>query len=88
GSALGVVVETGDTTEVGKINHALLSVDQKTTPLVRKMHQLNKQIFLGIMVLILFLIFFTTFRHGMERSLLFSAMIALIVAMFPEGLPA
>ncbi|MDT2066352.1 cation-transporting P-type ATPase [Enterococcus faecalis] len=88
GSALGVVVETGDSTEVGKINHALQSVDQKTTPLVRKMHQLNKQIFQGIMVLILFLIFFTTFRHGMEWSLLFSAMIALIVAMIPEGLPA
>ncbi|MEG2939426.1 MAG: HAD-IC family P-type ATPase, partial [Oscillospiraceae bacterium] len=64
------------------------SVDQKTTPLVRKMHQLNKQIFQGIMLLILFLIFFTTFRHGMEWSLLFSAMIALIVAMIPEGLPA
>ena len=88
GSALGVVVETGDSTEVGKINHALQSVDQKTTPLVRKMHQLNKQIFQGIMVLIVFLIFFTTFRHGMEWSLLFSAMIALIVAMIPEGLPA
>lgn len=28
GSALGVVVETGDATEVGKINHALQSVDQ------------------------------------------------------------
>lgn len=52
------------------------------------MHQLNKQIFQGIMVLIVFLIFFTTFRHGMEWSLLFSAMIALIVAMIPEGLPA
>ena len=88
GSALGVVVETGDSTEVGKINHALQSVDKKTTPLVRKMHQLNKQIFQGIMVLIVFLIFFTTFRHGMEWSLLFSAMIALIVAMIPEGLPA
>ncbi len=32
GSALGVVVETGDSTEVGKINHALQSVDRKTTP--------------------------------------------------------
>ncbi|MGC3147870.1 ATPase, partial [Enterococcus faecalis] len=52
GSALGVVVDTGDSTEVGKINHALKSVDQKATPLVRKMDHLNKQIFQGIMVFI------------------------------------
>jgi calcium-translocating P-type ATPase len=88
GSALGIVAATGDDTEIGKINHALQSVEQQTTPLVKKMHQLNKQIFRGILVLIVFLLFFTTFRHGMEWNLMFSAMIALIVAMIPEGLPA
>ncbi|BCA84614.1 ATPase [Enterococcus saigonensis] len=88
GSALGIAVATGNATEIGKINQALQSVTGTTTPLVRKMHQLNKQIFRGIMVLILFLIFFTTLRYGMELDLLFSAMIALIVAMIPEGLPA
>jgi calcium-translocating P-type ATPase len=88
GSATGVVVATGSDTEIGKINQALQTVTETTTPLVRKMHQLNKQIFRGILVLILFLVFFTTFRYGMELNLLFSAMIALIVAMIPEGLPA
>lgn len=88
GSAEGVVVETGSNTEIGKINQALQSVQAQTTPLVKKMHQLNKQIFRGILVLILFLLFFTTFRYGLEWNLMFSAMIALIVAMVPEGLPA
>lgn len=88
GSAMGIVVATGNETEIGKINQALQSVTSTTTPLVRKMQQLNKQIFRGIMVLILFLVFFITFRYGMELDLLFSAMIALIVAMIPEGLPA
>ncbi|KAF1299992.1 HAD-IC family P-type ATPase [Enterococcus sp. JM9B] len=88
GTAVGIVVETGDTTEIGKINQALQSVQKQTTPLVRKMHQLNKQIFRGILLLILFLLFFTTFRYGLEMNILFSAMIALIVAMIPEGLPA
>ncbi|MDT2739885.1 HAD-IC family P-type ATPase [Enterococcus canintestini] len=88
GSALAVAVATGNDTEIGKINQALQSVTGTTTPLVRKMHQLNKQIFRGIMVLILFLVFFTTFLYGMEMNILFSAMIALIVAMIPEGLPA
>ncbi|MDT2494374.1 HAD-IC family P-type ATPase [Enterococcus avium] len=88
GSAFGVVVETGDATEIGKINHALQSIQTQTTPLVKKMHQLNKQIFRGILALIVFLLFFSSFRYGMDWSLLFSASIALIVAMIPEGLPA
>ncbi|MBO0452834.1 HAD-IC family P-type ATPase [Candidatus Enterococcus murrayae] len=88
GSARGIVVETGDATEIGKINHALQSIQGQTTPLVKKMHQLNKQIFRGILALIVFLLFFTSFRYGMDWSLMFSASIALIVAMIPEGLPA
>lgn len=88
GSAIGVVVATGDETEIGKINQALQSVKSQETPLVKKMHQLNKQIFRGIVALILFLIFFTAFRYGLELNVLFSSVIALIVAMVPEGLPA
>ena len=88
GSAIGVVVETGDATEIGKINQSLQSVEEQTTPLVRKINQLNHQIFKGILALIVFLLFFTTFRYGMEWQLMFSAMIALVVAMIPEGLPA
>ncbi len=88
GSALGIVVATGSNTEIGKINQALQSIQQQTTPLVKKMNDLNQQLFKGIMVLIVFLIFFSTFKYGMDFNLLFSAMIALIVAMVPEGLPA
>ncbi|MBT9718163.1 HAD-IC family P-type ATPase [Enterococcus durans] len=88
GSAIGVVVETANSTEIGKINQALQTVEQQTTPLVRKIHQLNKQIFRGIIFLSLFLIFFTTFRYGLELNFLFSTIIALIVSMIPEGLPA
>ncbi len=71
GSAIGVVVETANSTEIGKINQALQTVEQQTTPLVRKIHQLNKQIFRGIIFLSLFLIFFTTFRYGLELNFLF-----------------
>ncbi|REC32929.1 ATPase [Enterococcus pseudoavium] len=88
GTAKGVVVETGNDTEIGKINHALQSIQAQTTPLVKKMHQLNKQIFRGILALIIFLLFFTSFRYGMDWNLMFAASIALIVAMIPEGLPA
>ena len=88
GSAVGVVVETGNTTEIGKINQALQSVEQQTTPLIKKINRLNKQIFQGILCLSLFLVIFTTFRYGMDWHILLSAMIALVVSMVPEGLPA
>ena len=54
GSAVGVVVETGNTTEIGKINQALQSVEQQTTPLIedRPIEQTNFQ---GILCLMLVL---------------------------------
>lgn len=88
GYARGVVTATGDGTEIGKISQSIQSVHKQTTPLIRKMQQLNAQIFKGIMFLIVFLVFFTTLRFGMDMRLLFSTVIALIVAMVPEGLPA
>ena len=88
GTAIGAVVAIGDDTEIGKINHSLQTMTAQETPLVKKIHQLNKQIFRGIIALIVFLIFFTTFRYGLEMDLLFSSIIALIVSMIPEGLPA
>ncbi|MDN6538563.1 MAG: HAD-IC family P-type ATPase, partial [Lactococcus sp.] len=45
GSALGIVVATGSNTEIGKINQALQSIQQQTTPLVKKMNDLNQQLF-------------------------------------------
>ncbi len=88
GSSTGIVVETGDRTQIGQINQALQSVESQETPLIKKMKQLNHQLFRCIITLVLFLIFFTTFRYGFAFSGLFSSVIALIVAMIPEGLLA
>ena len=85
GTASGIVVETGDDTQIGQINQAIQSVKAQETPLIKK-KQLNHQIFKGIIGLVIFLIFFTT--YGFDLDLLFSSGIALVVAMIPEGLPA
>lgn len=53
GSAKGVVVEIGDDTEIGKISQHLKSVEDSVTPLIKKMKQLNKQIFFVLTVLII-----------------------------------
>ncbi|MGX7030135.1 HAD-IC family P-type ATPase [Vagococcus zengguangii] len=88
GTGLGIVVETGDRTEIGQINQALQTVEKQETPLIKKMNQLNHQIFKGLIFLVVFLLFFTTLRFGMDVKTLTSAVIALIVAVVPEGLPA
>ncbi|MFL2134269.1 HAD-IC family P-type ATPase [Desemzia sp. FAM 24101] len=88
GSGVGVVATTGDETQLGQINQALQTVEETTTPLVRKINQLNHQIFKGLIAFIIFLLFFATLRYGMDFNLLLAASISLIVAIIPEGLPA
>lgn len=45
GTGKGIVVQIGDQTEIGKINQHLKNVGSNETPLIKKMKQLNKQIF-------------------------------------------
>ncbi|SES97944.1 HAD-IC family P-type ATPase [Thorsellia anophelis] len=88
GSGKGVVVETGDRTELGKISQSLKSVDQTVTPLIQKMKLLNKQIFGILAILIAFLLVFSLMFRDFSSTELVSAMIALAVSAVPEGLPA
>lgn len=88
GSAKGVVVEIGDDTEIGKISQHLKSVEDSVTPLIKKMKQLNKQIFFVLTVLIIGLVLFSLIYRDMTASELMSSMIALAVSAVPEGLPA
>ncbi|WP_348920304.1 HAD-IC family P-type ATPase [Enterococcus rotai] len=88
GTGKGIVVQIGDQTEIGKINQHLKSVGSNETPLIKKMKQLNKQIFLFLMGLILFLVLFSLFFRDLSASELLSSMIALAVSAVPEGLPA
>lgn len=88
GSGKGVVIETGDRTELGKISQSLKSVDQTETPLIKKMKRLNKQIFGILAILIVFLLIFSLMFRDFSSKDLVSAMIALAVSAVPEGLPA
>ncbi|MGX7150515.1 HAD-IC family P-type ATPase [Enterococcus ureasiticus] len=88
GAGIGIVVQIGDQTEIGKINQHLKSVGSNETPLIKKMKQLNKQIFLFLMGLIIFLVLFSLFFRELSASELLSSMIALAVSAVPEGLPA
>jgi len=88
GQAQGVVVATGDDTEIGRISSMLSQVETLTTPLLRQMAIFAKwlTITIGIIAAI-------TFAYGVlfqdySSGEMFLAAVGLAVAGIPEGLPA
>jgi cation-transporting P-type ATPase F len=87
GTATGVIVATGDITEVGRISQLITSAVELETPLTRKIGQFSRVLLIAILVLSAL-----TFGIGLLRGqsvvdTLMSA-IALAVGAIPEGLPA
>ena len=88
GTALGMVVATGDLTEIGRISSMLRKVPQLTTPLLRQIAGFSTWLTLVILMLAS-----ATFAYGwgiQHSSLteLFMSAVGLAVAAIPEGLPA
>lgn len=88
GQGQGVVVATGDSTEIGRISDLLREVQILTTPLLRQMSVFAKWLTIAIGVIAT-----TTFAYGvMWRGYsvddMFLAAVGLAVAGIPEGLPA
>lgn len=88
GQARGVVVATGDATELGHISQLLATVEQIETPLLRKISVFSKWL-----TLVILLVAAATFAigvgiHGLGMAEVFMAAVGLAVAAIPEGLPA
>ncbi|MBO0460385.1 HAD-IC family P-type ATPase [Enterococcus sp. DIV1298c] len=88
GNGLGVVVEVGPNTQIGKISHSLSTVEEQETPLLKKIKEMNTSIFKGISALILLIAIVSYFYYGMTWGYIATAIIALIVSSIPEGLPS
>ena len=87
GTGAGLVVGTGDRTEVGKISQLIQSAHDLKTPLTRKIDQFSK-ILLFVIVGLAGLTFVVGLVRGEDLVEMFRASIALAVAAIPEGLPA
>ena len=87
GIASGVVVATGDQTEIGRINKLIASADILSTPLTIKIAH-----FSGILLYAILGLSLVTFVVGVMRGAswidMFMAVVALAVGAIPEGLPA
>jgi cation-transporting P-type ATPase F len=87
GFGTGVAVGIGDGTEVGRISHLIAEAKEIETPLTRKLAQFSQLVLYAILGLVV-----VTFGVGLLRGEdpveIFTAVVALAVAMIPEGLPA
>lgn len=87
GRGVGVVVSTGQKTEIGRIASSLTNITQEQTPLQQNLNRLGK--ILGILALIVVgFIFGVGLLQGGDPLQLFMTAVALAVAAIPEGLPA
>ena len=87
GTGRGVVVATGDDTEIGRISELISSAQILATPLTRKIAKFS-HILLFIILGLATITFFVGLLHGESWERLIMAAVALSVAMIPEGLPA
>ncbi len=88
GQGTGVVVETGDRTEIGRIGAMLAEVQTLTTPLLLQLARFARWLTLAILVIAgLTMIFGVVVRHYSATEM-FLAAVGLAVAAIPEGLPA
>ncbi|MDN3686353.1 cation-transporting P-type ATPase [Cyclobacterium jeungdonense] len=87
GTGKGIVVSTGDRTEVGKINQSISSAEELDTPLTLKIKKFSHTLLWLILSLALFILALAYFR-GESLADAFMVAVALMVGAIPEGLPA
>jgi cation-transporting ATPase F len=87
GQGTGVVVATGDRTELGLVSTMLAGVVELDTPLTRRINQFSRLLITAILSLAA-MTFVVGLLRGMDRVDTFMAAVALTVAAIPEGLPA
>ncbi|HPH98515.1 MAG TPA: HAD-IC family P-type ATPase [Anaerolineaceae bacterium] len=87
GQGTGVVVSTGDNTEVGRISQLISEAHELETPLTRKIAQFSRLVLAAVLVLA-GLTFAVGVLRGEDVVTTFTTAVALTVAMIPEGLPA
>jgi magnesium-transporting ATPase (P-type) len=88
GQGQGVVVETGDHTEIGRISGMLHQVQELTTPLLRQMAEFAKWLTIAIGVLAGATFLYGWLLRDYSATDMFLAAVGLAVAGIPEGLPA
>ena len=88
GTGIGIVVATGESTEIGKINQMMSDVEELTTPLLKQTAQFGKAVSVVILLGAALIFLFGHFFRDYETQQLLMSVIGLAIAAIPEGLPA
>lgn len=88
GQGIGIVVETGKSTQIGRISGLLSQVNILTTPLVAQMTIFGRKLTIMILLMAILLLAYGYFVQQHVFSDLFMIVVSLAVAAIPEGLPA
>lgn len=88
GQATGVVVATGQATEIGRISGMLLRVPPLVTPLLRQIDRLGHWLTLIILAVGVLLFLIAVYVRGFDWADALIAVVAIAVGAIPEGLPA
>jgi Ca2+-transporting ATPase len=88
GTATGVVIATGNSTELGRINALLNQTTQLETPLTRQLARVTTGITVAVVVVVAVLITFGIWIKGAPVGESLMVAVSLAVAAIPEGLPA
>ena len=87
GSGLGLVIGTGDATEIGKISTLIATTQTLDTPLTKRIKQFSHVLLYAIVALSAITLF-VGWLHDKPLLDAFMAAVALAVGAIPEGLPA
>ena len=87
GRGKGIVVETGMTTEVGKIAEMINQTEEQITPLQQKLNKLGKTLGIAALAICVFIFIIGLLQHK-EPIHMFMTAVSLAVAAIPEGLVA
>ncbi|MEA4884435.1 MAG: cation-translocating P-type ATPase [Clostridia bacterium] len=87
GRGMGIVTETGMSTEMGKIASLLQEADEELTPLQRRLEALGRKLGVGAVALCAGVFVVGVLRHERPFDMFLTA-VSLAVAAIPEGLPA
>ncbi|MEX0933302.1 MAG: HAD-IC family P-type ATPase [Candidatus Paceibacterota bacterium] len=87
GHGKGIVVRTGNETEIGKIAESLANVETTATPVQESLHSLAQLLAKWVLLIVVFVFVLGLLQgRGLSETLLIS--IAIAVSILPEGLPA
>jgi calcium-translocating P-type ATPase len=88
GIARGLVVATGQSTEIGKISKLLSGKPKFTTPLLTQIDVFGRYLALAIVSVATFIFAFGLLIRHYPLEQMFMAAVAIAVSIIPEGLPA